>query len=74
MRTSTESSSASARARGWRAVGASVLMPGLGQWLQGRRAPAVAMFVAALLLWIVWLGWLVHLWSALDADWHAQPG
>jgi hypothetical protein len=59
---------------GWLAVACSLVVPGLGQWRQGRHAPAVAMFAAALLLWIVWLGWAVHLWSALDADLHAHPG
>jgi hypothetical protein len=28
---------------------------------------AIVMFVLAAVLWIVWLGWLVHLWSILDA-------
>lgn len=54
----------------WLPVAASVVLPGLGQWLQGRRAAALAFLIAALLAWIVWLGWLVHLGAAVDADRH----
>jgi hypothetical protein len=25
------------------------------------------MFVLAALLWLVWMGWIVHLWSIVDA-------
>ncbi len=46
---------------------ASFFIPGLGQLVQGRFLIAVIMFVLAALLWIVLLGWLVHLWSILDA-------
>ena len=28
---------------------------------------AIVMFVLAAVLWIVLLGWLIHLWSILDA-------
>jgi TM2 domain-containing membrane protein YozV len=45
----------------------SVFIPGLGQLLQGRFVKAVIMFVLAGLLWLVWLGWIIHLWSILDA-------
>lgn len=45
----------------------SVFVPGLGQLVQGRLLAAVVHFVLAALLWYVWLGWLVHLWSILDA-------
>jgi TM2 domain-containing membrane protein YozV len=45
----------------------SFFIPGLGQLIQGRLLKAVVMFVLAGLLWIVLLGWLVHLWSILDA-------
>ncbi|NMW25523.1 hypothetical protein [Rhodanobacter soli] len=45
----------------------SFFIPGLGQLVQGRLLKAVVMFVLAAVLWIVWLGWLVHLWSILDA-------
>lgn len=46
---------------------ASFFIPGLGQLLQGRLFMAVFMFVTAALLWIILLGWLIHLWSILDA-------
>ncbi len=46
---------------------ASFFVPGLGQLLQGRLLIAVLMFVLAAALWVVLLGWIVHLWSILDA-------
>ena len=45
----------------------SFFIPGLGQLVQGRLLKAVIMFVLAAALWIVWMGWIVHLWSILDA-------
>ena len=45
----------------------SFFIPGLGQLVQGRLLKAIVMFVLAAVLWVVWLGWLVHLWSILDA-------
>lgn len=45
----------------------SLFIPGLGQLLQGRFFIAVFMFVLAALLWIILLGWIIHLWSILDA-------
>jgi len=46
---------------------ASFFVPGLGQLIQGRLTKAVVMFVLAAMLWVVWLGWIIHLWSILDA-------
>lgn len=46
---------------------ASVFIPGLGQLLQGRLIKAAIMFVLAAVLWWFLLGWLIHLWSILDA-------
>ena len=46
---------------------ASFFIPGLGQLLQGRLFRAIIQFVLAGLLWIVLLGWAIHLWSVLDA-------
>ena len=46
---------------------ASFIVPGLGQLFQGRLLAAILHFVIASLLWIVMLGWLIHLWSILDA-------
>jgi TM2 domain-containing membrane protein YozV len=45
----------------------SFFIPGLGQLLQGRLLIAIIQFCLAGLLWIVLLGWLIHLWSILDA-------
>lgn len=49
------------------AAAASFFIPGLGQLLQGRPVIALVQFVLAAVLWLVLLGWLVHLWSILDA-------
>ena len=46
---------------------ASFFIPGLGQLLQGRLLVAIIMFVLTIVLWIFWLGWIIHLWSVLDA-------
>lgn len=46
---------------------ASFFVPGLGQLLQGRFIIAVVMFILAGALWIFFMGWLIHLWSILDA-------
>lgn len=46
---------------------ASFFVPGLGQLLQGRLIMAAVMFVLAAALWIILLGWVIHLWSILDA-------
>jgi TM2 domain. len=45
----------------------SFFVPGLGQLVQGRPVKAAIHFVLASLLWIILLGWLVHLWSIIDA-------
>ena len=46
---------------------ASFFIPGLGQLIQGRLFKAAVQFVLAALLWLIWLGWIIHLWSILDA-------
>ena len=46
---------------------ASFFIPGLGQLLQGRLLIAVVQFVLAAVLWVILLGWIIHLWSILDA-------
>ena len=51
----------------------SFFIPGLGQLVQGRLLKAILMFVLAIALWIVWMGWLIHLWSILDAALY-KPG
>jgi TM2 domain-containing membrane protein YozV len=46
---------------------ASFFIPGLGQLLQGRPLKGAMMFVLAAALWFIWMGWIIHLWSILDA-------
>jgi len=45
----------------------SFFIPGLGQLLQGRLLIAIVMFVAAGALWVILMGWIIHLWSILNA-------
>ena len=45
----------------------SFFIPGLGQLVQGRVLAALVHFVLAGLLWLIFLGWIVHLWSIVDA-------
>ena len=46
---------------------ASFFIPGLGQLLQGRWLLAGVMFLLTALLWLILLGWIIHLWSIIDA-------
>ena len=53
----------------------SFFVPGLGQLIQGRLVKAVVQFCLAGLLWIVFMGWIIHLWSVLDAaTWKPRGG
>ena len=45
----------------------SFFIPGLGQLVQGRVLKALLMFVLAAVLWWILLGWIIHLWSIIDA-------
>ena len=45
----------------------SLFIPGLGQLLQGRLLRAILQFVLAAGLWLVWMGWIIHVWSIIDA-------
>ena len=45
----------------------SFFIPGVGQILQGRWIKAIFMFAAAFVLWLVLLGWIIHLWAIVDA-------
>jgi TM2 domain-containing membrane protein YozV len=45
----------------------SFFIPGLGQLVQGRVFTALVMFVLAGILWWFLLGWIIHLWSVIDA-------
>ena len=42
-------------------------IPGLGQLVQGRLLMAILHFVLAGVLWLILLGWIIHLWSIIDA-------
>ena len=53
---------------------ASFFIPGLGQLLQGRWLLAGFMFVMTWLLWLILLGWVIHLWSIIDAAVYDPPG
>ena len=46
---------------------ASFFIPGLGQLIQGRFLAAILFFITAAILWVFLLGWIMHLWSILDA-------
>ncbi len=46
---------------------------GLGQLVQGRVLAALIHFLLAVGLWVIsfgTLGWIVHIYSALDAAWY----
>jgi len=45
----------------------SFFIPGLGQLVQGRVLKALIMFVLAGALWVIYMGWIIHLWSVIDA-------
>lgn len=45
----------------------SFFIPGLGQLVQGRWIRALIMFVLAGVLWWILLGWIIHIWSVIDA-------
>ena len=51
----------------------SFFIPGLGQLLQGRWLLAGFMFVMSVVLWIILLGWVIHLWSIIDAALYDPP-
>ncbi|AUD01843.1 hypothetical protein [Spirosoma pollinicola] len=45
----------------------SFFIPGLGQLLQGRLLMAILQFILAGALWFFLMGWIIHLWSIIDA-------
>jgi TM2 domain-containing membrane protein YozV len=45
----------------------SFFIPGLGQLVQGRVFMALLQFCLAAILWVFLLGWLIHIWSIIDA-------
>jgi TM2 domain-containing membrane protein YozV len=51
----------------------SFFIPGLGQLLQGRLLAAFLFVVGAIVLWFIFLGWVMHIWSAVDAARFVPP-
>lgn len=45
----------------------SFFVPGLGQLLQGRVFVALVHFVMTAVLWVVAMGWIMHIWSTVSA-------
>ena len=45
---------------------ASFFYPGLGQLVQGRLLAALFFFVTGTILWVILLGWIVHILAAFD--------
>lgn len=53
---------------------ASAIIPGLGQLAQGRLGAAIFFFVIDVVLWLVCLGWIMHIWACIDAAyWEPRP-
>lgn len=50
----------------------SLFVPGLGQIVQGRVGIGILMLVLAVFSWFVLMGWVVHIWSVLDALFHGD--
>jgi len=46
---------------------ASFVIPGSGQFVQRRYQRAAILFIGAILLWFVRLGWVIHVIAAVDA-------
>jgi TM2 domain-containing membrane protein YozV len=51
----------------------SFFIPGLGQLLQGRLIKAAIHFVLFVVLWLFWLGIIMHIWSCFDAARYLPP-
>jgi TM2 domain-containing membrane protein YozV len=45
----------------------SFFIPGLGQLIQGRVLMALVQVCLAGLLWCIAMGWIIHIWSVVDA-------
>lgn len=52
----------------------SFFIPGLGQLVQGRLLMAILHFLLAGFFWLFLMGWLIHLWSILDAAVYKPKG
>ncbi|RDV40144.1 hypothetical protein FRC96_09165 [Lujinxingia vulgaris] len=45
----------------------SLILCGTGQIYNGEVSKGIIMMVLCILLWLVLLGWVVHIWSIVDA-------
>jgi TM2 domain-containing membrane protein YozV len=45
----------------------SFFIAGLGQLVQGRLLKAFIQFLLAGMFWFIGLGWIIHIWSTIDA-------
>jgi len=48
----------------------SFFIPGSGQFLQGRYGIGLAQLIFSVALWFIFMGWIGHLWAALDAAYY----
>ena len=51
----------------------SFFIPGLGQLIQGRILIAIIQFILSAVLWFFLLGWIIHIWSIIDAALFKAP-
>ena len=52
---------------------ASLIIPGAGQFMQGRTGEAMVLFVIGIILDFVLIGLLIHAWAAFDAFRYRRP-
>jgi TM2 domain-containing membrane protein YozV len=45
----------------------SFLFAGFGQFYNGQLAKGILMFIGCIFLWFIFLGWIINLWSMIDA-------
>jgi len=45
----------------------SFLFAGVGQICQGRILMGVIQLISAIILWFFLMGWIIHIWSCIDA-------
>jgi hypothetical protein len=51
----------------------SLALPGLGQLAQRRIGAGLLFVVTSIVLWTIYLGWIIHLWAAVNAARWAPP-
>jgi predicted RNA-binding Zn-ribbon protein involved in translation (DUF1610 family) len=50
---------------------ASFFIPGLGQLIQGRPGSGILFFLGSVALWLVFMGWIIHIMACIDAASHS---